>query len=245
MPLAQSATARAPRIMRLLLAAAAALLAAGCASINPAPPVDVLPTTPPPPATLAPPVGSTPATGSLFHAASYRPSFTDQRARLVGDLVTIEISEQIDAKQDSKSNVGRSSETSGGVSLFPFLSAKALGKTSIGAEYDNSFNGKGATSSNNQFKSSITTIVSEVLPNGNLIITGEKQVGVNRSVDVLRFSGIVDPRYLRRDKSGYAGSVIDSRYVANVRVISRGLGEQAEAQAMGWLARVFNSVTPF
>ena len=39
--------------------------------------------------------------------------------------------------------------------------------------------------------------------------------------------------------------MIDSRYVANVRVISRGLGEQAEAQAMGWLARAFNTVSPF
>jgi hypothetical protein len=55
---------------------------------------------------------------------------------------------------------------------------------------------------------------------------------VNRSVDVLRFSGIVDPRRLE------PGSIIDSKYVANVRVISRGLGEQAEAQAMGWLARL-------
>lgn len=82
-------------------------------------------------------------------------------------------------------------------------------------------------------------IVTDVLPNGHLVVAGEKQVGVNRSVDVLRFSGIVDPRRLA------PGSVIDSRYVANVRVISRGMGEQAEAQAMGWLARAFNTVTPF
>ena len=88
-------------------------------------------------------------------------------------------------------------------------------------------------------------MVTDVLPNGHLVVTGEKQVGVNRSVDVLRFSGIVDPRNLRRGERGHAGSVIDSRYVANVRVISRGLGEQADAQAMGWLARAFNSVTPF
>jgi len=86
--------------------------------------------------------------------------------------------------------------------------------------------------------------VTEVLPNGHLVITGEKQVGVNRSVDVLRFSGIVDPRHLGRER-GHGGSVIQSRYVANVRVLSRGLGEQAEAQAIGWLGRVFNRVAPF
>ena len=103
----------------------------------------------------------------------------------------------------------------------------------------------GDTSSTNQFKSTVTAIVTEVLPNGNLVITGEKQVGVNRAVDVLRFSGIVNPRQLRRGKDGHIGSVISSQYVANVRVISRGLGEQAEMQAMGWLARAFSSVVPF
>ncbi len=229
--------------LRSLACAALALLAAGCASLNPPPPIEVLPTEPP---RLAPaPQAVGPATGSLFSVATYRPSFEDQRARFVGDLVTIEILEQIDAKQNSQSNVDRSSKNGGGISLFPFLPSKIAGKTGIDAGYDSSFNGKGDTSSTNQFKSTVTAIVSEVLPNGNLVITGEKQVGVNRSVDVLRFSGIVNPRHLRRGKDGHTGSVIDSQYVANVRVVSRGLGEQAEAQAMGWLARAFNSVVPF
>ena len=117
--------------------------------------------------------------------------------------------------------------------------AKVADRTKIGAGYESTFEGKGDTLAKNDFKSNITAIVTDVLPNGHLVVAGEKQVGVNRSVDVLRFSGIVDPRRLA------PGSVIDSRYVANVRVISRGMGEQAEAQAMGWLARAFNTVTPF
>ncbi|MCZ2103903.1 MAG: flagellar basal body L-ring protein FlgH [Comamonadaceae bacterium] len=233
----------AQRFAAMAAGAVLALLAGGCASINPPPPVDVLPTELP---RLAPaPQPGGPATGSLFSAASYRPAFEDQRARYVGDLVTIEILEQIDAKQNSQSNLGRTSKNSGGISLFPFLPSKIAGKTGIEAGYDSSFNGMGDTSSTNQFKSTVTAIVTEVLPNGNLVITGEKQVGVNRAVDVLRFSGIVNPRQLRRGKDGHIGSVISSQYVANVRVISRGLGEQAEMQAMGWLARAFNSVVPF
>ena len=224
-----------------LMGCAALVLATGCASINPAPPVDVLPTAPPPVATPPRPAG--PATGSLFHAASYRPAFEDQRARLVGDVVTIAIKEEIDAKQNSQSNVNRTSGTSGGITALPLLSSKTAAKLAdraqIGAETENTFEGKGDTLAKNEFKSNITAIVTDVLPNGHLVIAGEKQVGVNRSVDVLRFSGIVDPRRLQ------PGSVIDSQYVANVRVISRGLGEQAEAQAMGWLARAFNTVTPF
>ncbi|WP_087743594.1 MULTISPECIES: flagellar basal body L-ring protein FlgH [unclassified Acidovorax] len=228
-------------LVRQLGCIALAVLATGCAGINPPPPVDVLSTTPPPVATLPRPAG--PATGSLFHAASFRPAFEDQRARLIGDMVTITIKEEIDAKQDTKSNVNRAADASGGITALPLLAATTAGKlaarSSVGADYANNFNGSGNTASKNEFKSNITAIVSDVLPNGHLVIAGEKQVGVNRSVDVLRFSGIVDPRRLQ------PGSIIESQYVANVRVISRGLGEQAEAQAMGWLARAFNTVTPF
>ena len=235
------------RALRLILSAASAVLAVGCASINPAPPVDVLPT--------APPVLPMPAqvkaapTGSLFQAASYRPMLEDHRARYIGDMVTIEIKEKIDAKQNSKSNVSRSSDNKGGITAFPLLPSKAAAtlaeRSKLGAGYESDYKGAGDTTSSNEFDSAITAIVTEVLPNGHLVIAGEKQVGVNRSVDVLRFSGMVDPRHLRRGDKGHAGSIIDSRYVANVRVISRGLGEQAEVQAMGWLARAFNNVMPF
>jgi Flagellar basal body L-ring protein len=228
-------------LLRLMGCAALAVLATGCASINPPPPVDVLPTTLPPVATMPRPAG--PATGSLFHAASFRPAFEDQRARLIGDLVTITIKEEIDAKQNSTSNVGRSSNTEGRITALPLVSsslaAKLAGKTAIGAGYENTFEGKGDTLAKNDSRATSPPSSPTCCPTGIWSLRAKKQVGVNRSVDVLRFSGIVDPRRLA------PGSVIDSRYVANVRVISRGMGEQAEAQAMGWLARAFNTVTPF
>ena len=239
----------ASRPARLLAAAAAALLAAGCASVNPPPPVDVLPTQLPMVQAPAQPAVHGRPTGSLFHAASYRPGFEDPRARYVGDLVSIRIEERIEAQQNSKSTIGRNSKTSAGITDVPLLpskvAAKVVGHSKLGAGSETTFNGNGDTSSKNKFESSITAVVTEVLPNGHLVITGEKQVGVNRSVDVLRFSGIVDPRNLRRSKDGFTPSEIRSEYVANVRVVSRWLGEQAEAQAMGWLARAFNNVTPF
>ncbi|MNW12658.1 flagellar basal body L-ring protein [compost metagenome] len=58
-------------------------------------------------------------------------------------------------------------------------------------------------------------------------------------MDVLRFSGTIDPRALQ------PGSIIASTQVANVRIESRGRGAQGEAQTMGWLGRFFNTVTPF
>ncbi len=157
----------------------------------------------------------------------------------MGDIVTIQIVEKVTAKQNSSSNVDRSSETSAGVSAFPFLKANVLGKLGLGAKSENAFSGKGGTENSNTFTGSITATVVEVLPNGHLVVAGEKQIGVNENVDVLRFSGTVDPRSLQ------PGSVVASTQVANARVQSRGRGAQSEAQAMGWLSRAFNSVAPF
>jgi flagellar L-ring protein FlgH len=84
----------------------------------------------------------------------------------------------------------------------------------------------------------ITVVVRSVLPNGHLLIEGEKQIGVNQSVDVLRFSGQVDPRAIQN------GNSIPSAQIANVRLEQRGRGQQAEAQAMGWLSRIFLNVMP-
>ncbi|MBS0507252.1 MAG: flagellar basal body L-ring protein FlgH [Proteobacteria bacterium] len=223
--------------LRLAATTALALLAGGCASINPSPPVDLLPTTPPPVAATPRPQGA--PTGSLFHAASYRPAFEDRRARLVGDIVTIQIVEKVTAKQNSTSSVDRNAETSASVSAFPFLDAGNLAKLGLGGKSKNAFSGKGGTESSNTFTGAITTTVVEVLPNGHLVVAGEKQIGVNENVDVLRFSGTVDPRSLQ------PGSVVASTQVANARVQSRGRGAQSEAQAMGWLSRAFNSVAPF
>ena len=97
----------------------------------------------------------------------------------------------------------------------------------------------GGTESANTFSGSITATVIETLPNGHLVVTGEKQIGVNQNVDVLRFSGTIDPRMLQ------PGSVISSNQVANVRVESRGRGAQGEAQTVGWLSRFFLSFQPF
>ena len=222
-------------------ALALVVLCTGCAGpLSPPPPVDLLPTAPPPLA--AAPRMQGPASGSLFSTASYRPAMEDRRARLVGDSVTILITERVTASQTSSSNLNRSSENSASINALPFLKGGALatlGRAKIGGESELEFKGGGATTSQNTFESNITTTVIEVLPNGHLVVSGEKQIGVNENVDVLRFSGTVAPRALQ------PGSRVASSQVANVRVQSRGRGSQSEMQALGWLSRAFNSVTPF
>ncbi|MDO4591544.1 MAG: flagellar basal body L-ring protein FlgH [Comamonadaceae bacterium] len=228
---------------RLLLAGAVSLVVSGCAFNDP-PPVDLHERTQPLPATaIHTPQPQAQATGGLFQANRYRPPFESRRARLVGDMVTIQITERVTASQQSSSTLNRDSSIGGGISMFPFLTGGALntitGRSSLDMGSEADFKGGGGTTSANTFTGAITATVVEVLPNGHLVVTGEKQIGVNQNVDVLRFTGTIDPYQLQPN------SVISSTQVANVRVESRGRGQQNTAQAIGWLSRFFLSFIPF
>ncbi len=188
---------------------------------------------------LQTPVANKPATGSLFQTVGYRPAFEDRRARALGDTITIQIVENVTASQKSTSTVNRNTSIDSNITALPFNDLAGLGKLGVGASTNNNFSGKGGTESANTFSGSITATVIEVLPNGHLVVAGEKQIGVNQNVDALRFSGTVDPRLVQ------PGSVISSTQVANVRVESRGRGAQGEAQTVGWLSRFFLSFQPF
>ena len=180
-----------------------------------------------------------PASGSLFQAVSYRPAFEDPRARSIGDTITIQIVENVTASQVSKSTSNRTTSMDAGVSAAPLVSAMDIANLKVGAASNNDFSGKGGTESANTFAGTITATVVEVLANGHMVVTGEKQIGVNQNVDVLRFSGTVDPKTVQ------PSNVVSSNKVANARMESRGRGAQAEAQTVGLLTRFFLSFLPF
>jgi flagellar L-ring protein precursor FlgH len=179
------------------------------------------------------------ATGGLFKANSYRSAFEDRRARMPGDMVTVQIIENISARQSSSSSIDRSGAVDTSVSALPFLDKSLTDRLGVGGKSSNLFGGKGGTESANNFSGTITATVMEVLPNGHLALYGEKQVGLNENVDVLKFSGTVAPHTI------LPGNVVSSTQVANVRIVSRNRGAQGETQAIGWLSRVFLSVSPF
>jgi flagellar L-ring protein precursor FlgH len=179
------------------------------------------------------------ASGAIFQAATYRPLFEDHRARLPGDTLTVRIVERVNASQKSTSSIDKSGQLKGNIAAIPGInSAKVLNRAAVEAGMANTFGGKGATENSNDFFGSISVIVVDVLPNGHLLIAGEKQIGVNSNVDVLRFSGQVDPLLI------LPGNIIPSAQIANVRVEHRGRGQQADAQTIGWLSRFFLNILP-
>jgi len=221
--------------MKHLALLAAAMVLAGCSTLNARPKVDIAePTYARAPMVSAPVVSN----GAIFQASQYRPLFEDHRARLVGDTITVQIVEKVSASQKSTSSIDKSGKLSAGVTALPGISSNSFGRASAAGTSSNSFEGKGSTENSNDFSGTITATVTGVLPNGHLLIAGEKQIGVNHNVDVLRFSGQVDPRAIQ------PGNSVPSAQIANVRIEHSGRGAQAEAQGIGWLARFFLNVLP-
>ena len=212
-------------------------LPAGCGFLPRIPDVDLTQAVPVPEAVAETRVAA-PSNGAIFQAASYRPLFEDHRARLVGDTVTVQIVEKVSATQTSTSSVDKSGTLDASIKALPGISSNSFGRAAATANGSNTFSGKGTTLNSNDFSGTITAVVSRVLPNGHLVITGEKQIGVNANVDVLRFSGQIDPHVIA------PGNSVQSPQIANVRIEQRGRGQQAEAQAMGWMSRFFNLFSP-
>ena len=220
------------RLLFLLPALAAALLA-GCQSVPPTNVHQPMTTRP------APRPDNLYANGSIFNAGTARPLFEDRRARYVGDTLTINIVENTSASTSSSSSANRASSISASVPTITGLPGKNFQGLGLSAETENDFAGKGAAAAKNVFTGAITVTVIEVLDNGNLLVSGEKQVAIGHGQEYIRLSGVVNPSFIT------ALNTVDSSRVADARVEYKESGYISEAQVMGWLARFFLTFLPF
>ena len=211
------------------------LALAGCGTLYREPQVELQPG---PVVTLPSLPQHSPSNGSIYQAASYRPLFEDHRARIAGDTLIVQIVEKISASQSSTSALNKSGTLSAAVSAIPFVSPNAFARASAAGNSATTAAGKGSNENSNNFSGSITAVVTAVLPNGHLLISGEKQIGVNHNVDVLRFSGQVDPHMITQ------GNIIASASVANVRIEQKGRGATSDIHGIGWFSRFFLNLSP-
>lgn len=216
--------------------AVAAILAAG----NPAvagkkraqAEVEYAPTAPPP--VTAP----QPANGAIFQASSgYSALYEGNRARRVGDNITILLVEQTVAQKVAGSttarsgNIGLTPPKVGPLSFVPDGALQASG--------DQGFNGKGTAEQSNKLQGEVSVTVSQVLPNGNMLVRGQKTVTLNRGDEFIQISGIVRPA----DVDSF-NRVLSTR-VADARITYTGRGDVQRASRQGWLQRFFSMLSPF
>lgn len=177
--------------------------------------------------------------GSIYQAGVSRTLFEDRRARYVGDTMTITIAETTSASTASNTKASRSGSISTSVPTITGLPGKSLQGMELSATSAASLDGKGDAAAKNAFTGNITVTVIEVLANGNLLVSGEKQVSIGAGTEYIRLSGVVNPYFIN------AANTISSANVADARIEYKESGVISEAQVMGWLARFFMSVLPF
>lgn len=218
----------------LLLSLVSVSLLCGCVTTTPATAVHQ-------PMTVRPEARQVlaPANGSIYNVATARPLFEDRRARLVGDTITINITEKTAAAKKSDTKADRSHESALGIPTIAGLPLKTFQGATLSANSSTAFEGSGENTSSNNFIGTLTVTVIEVYPNGNLLVSGEKQIGLKEGEEFIRFSGVVNPITIT------ASNTVASTQVADARIEYKANGFLDSAQVMGWLGRFFLSFLPF
>jgi flagellar L-ring protein precursor FlgH len=208
-------------------------LLAGCITTTP-------PTAVHQPMTARPATNDTvPHNGAIYQASFARPLLEDRRARMVGDTVIINIVEKTAAAKKSNTGAERTQSFDVRVPTMWHLPGKSALNMALTADDSSKFAGKGESAANNTFSGTITCTVIEVLPNGNLLVSGEKLVAINQGEEFIRFSGVVNPVNLG------SANTVSSTQVADARIEYKANGFIDSANTMGWLARFFLTVLPF
>jgi flagellar L-ring protein precursor FlgH len=190
--------------------------------------------------------------GAIFDVRNNISLFEDYRARRVGDILTVLLEEETDGEKESETSISKSSETAianptlfGTTPQFNLPSQLPLANTSNNSlafdlSSENAFDGQGDSDLKNKLTGNISVSVVEILPNGNMVIRGEKVITINQGNEYIRVSGIVSPRDI-----GYDNSVSSIR-IADAQIAYVGDGPTNDANVMGWLSRFFvSALMPF
>ena len=191
-----------------------------------------------------------PEEGSLWSEMSEVSLFQDMKARKVGDTVTVRIVEDPEAEVNANTKTSRSSGVE--ASTLKFMGyMKALAEknsrlaqdpgtddlilASLGLKHD----GKGSTDRDGHVKAYISAVVEKVLFNGNLYISGQREVRVNNETQYITLSGVVRPKDIS------SSNEVSSTFIADARIAYSGNGPVSDKQRVGWLGRVLDYVWPF
>jgi len=169
--------------------------------------------------------------GAIYAAGPGLQLYSDRRARDVGDLLTITLTENTTAQTTANTSTSKESELSIGTPVT--LGGKDILSASAAGSRD--FTGKGTSAQSNRLQGSVTVTVIQRLPNGNLVVQGAKNLRLNRGDELVQVQGIV------RAADIFPDNTIPSSRVADARIVYGGRGAIAQSNAMGWLSRFFNS----
>lgn len=212
-------------VLALLALPLAALLAA-CGSM----PLPHEPTPDEPP-----PVSRAPArkgqSGGVFVPDSVWTLTADHKPFKAGDVLTVMLNETTQASKKADTQFGKNTSAT----INPTVIGSNSFNTSVGLSAKRDFNGTATSTQQNALQGAVTVVVQEVLPNGVLLVRGDKSLTLNQGEEIIRLSGYVQPSDVDTDNR------VSSLRIANARITYAGKGTLADANSAGWLTRFFNS----
>ncbi|WP_299183735.1 flagellar basal body L-ring protein FlgH [uncultured Neptuniibacter sp.] len=183
-----------------------------------------------------------PVNGSIYNAATSINLYGDGRAHRVGDILTITLQESTSSQKSAKTEIDKEGSTS-------LQQATAFGEpvTAFGKPVSFSlpsstteFDGEGKSDMSNSLTGNITVTVHDVLPNGTLLVKGEKWLTLNQGDEYIRISGMVRPQDISSDNT------VVSTKLADARIAYSGTGAVNDSNVMGWMSRFFiGAIWPF
>lgn len=175
--------------------------------------------------------------GSLWSEENSRAFlFQDSKASRIGDIITVRIVENAKGSKDATTKTARDSSMSTGLTALFGLPTK---NKDIGASTKNSFDGSGSTTRSAQLTADVTARVVDLMPNGNMMIKGTRELLINNERQFITVSGIVRPEDITRDNTILSASIADAK------IEYSGRGVIFDNQSPGWLMRIFSWVWPF
>ena len=177
------------------------------------------------------------ADGSIFSTMNASYLYSDRKASQVGDLITIQLNENTNASKLADTEIKKDNAGDLGsptiMGRVPSYNGNPLG---FSFDASRQFKAEADSEQRNSLNGTITVTVAQVLPNGNLLVKGEKWLTLNQGNEFIRISGIIRPEDISTDNT------ISSTRVANARISYAGTGQLSESNEMGWLSRFFNTV---
>lgn len=175
--------------------------------------------------------------GSLFKENYVNNIYSDSKAHRVGDIIAVILSENTQANKKAKTEIKKENETI----LDPVIGLGGLPVTingqamQFGLNQNTKFRGDSKADQSNSLNGDISVHVLRVLPNGNLMIRGEKWLSLNNGDEYIRLTGVIRPKDIS------SNNTILSTKVANARIQYAGTGSFADSNEQGWLVKFFNS----
>jgi flagellar L-ring protein FlgH len=197
-------------------------------------PVAMPPTNPPPVQGMS--------NGSLWtdNTSSF---WQDVKARRLGDILTITVSEKSEASKKAATKTGRSSDTSADFSFTGLNAGDKVVldtlKSGYKGKFDTNFTGAGVTSKSDSMTAYMTATIVEVLPNGNFVIRGSRWTKVNEELQQIVLEGVVRPMDISRNNQ------VLSQNIADAKIFFVGKGPVSEKNHPGWFGKLFDAVNPF